>query len=80
LAVGRLGAFAEPGEQAQLESAGAHRVALSLLELRRFVAELSALADAPPSAAQAMAPAAVSGEPVSDARPADAVAMSRVAP
>jgi hypothetical protein len=79
LVVGRLGAFAEPGEQQQIEDAGAHRVALSLLELRRFVVELSALAEAPPSAAEAMAPAGMSGEPAPDALPADAAALSRAA-
>jgi hypothetical protein len=79
LVIGRLGAFAEPGDQQHLEDAGAHRVALSLLELRRFVVELSALAGAPPSAADALAPAAMSGEPALDARPADGAALSRAA-
>jgi predicted PurR-regulated permease PerM len=79
LVVGRLGAFIEPGEQQQLEDAGAQRVALSLLELRRFVDELCRLADAPPSAAEVMAPADVSGELAPDARPTEAAAMPRAA-
>ena len=79
LVVGRLGPFSEPGDQQQLEDAGAHRVALSLLELRRYVDEMSVLADAPPSAAEGMVPAGVSGDAAPAARATDGAATPRAA-